>query len=68
MTDPDEPVMSSRRVREALNTFDEPERIYVRELVNGEWTHSLAELPGDKAVAHTIRLLRRVLLGDDNAR
>lgn len=52
------------KVAETLSVFDAPGSIYVRELVDGEWTHSLAELPGDKAVAHTIRLLRRTLCAD----
>jgi hypothetical protein len=60
-------MVTRERIADALASFDAPERLYVRELVDGTWTHSLAELPGDKAVAHTIRLLRRTLLGSDDA-
>jgi hypothetical protein len=48
----------------SLAVFDHPDSVFVRELLDGEWTHSLAELPGDKAVAHVVRLLRRVVGGE----
>lgn len=50
------------QIKRVAAQLTEPERVYVREQLEGKWgSHALTELPADKAIAHVVRFFEKAI-------